>query len=164
VFQAVCMGHDRNCHHYFDCGVAVVTSRSFILPAGNQACLSYLAALCLDQSTGAHTKYLTPNKEKTKYRVTVERYRKTRSNEQNRYLWGVAYEALEKATGQPKQDWHEYMLGEHFGWEEVSLFGKKKIRPLHRSSKVSTVEFMDFVEFIQQRAAEHGLYIPDPNE
>ena len=125
-----------------------MTSRSFILPAGKQACLNYLAAVDL-----AH-----------KWRVTVERYRKARSNEQNRYLWGVAYDALEKATGQPKQDWHEYMLGEHFGWEEVSLFGKKKIRPLNRSSKLSTVEFMDFVHFIQQRAAEHGLYIPDPNE
>ena len=99
-----------------------------------------------------------------KWKVTVERYAKKRSDQQNRYLWGVAYKALQDATGQPAEDWHQYMLGEHFGWEEVELFGKKKIRPRGGSSKLSTIEFGNFVDFIQQRAAENGLYIPDPNE
>lgn len=95
-------------------------------------------------------------------KVSVEQFRKRRSNEQNRYLWGVCYKALRDATGQDAEDWHSYFLGEWSGWEEYELFGKRRLRPLRRSSKLSTVEFADYVAFIQQRAAEHGVFIPDP--
>jgi len=125
------------------------TYPEFILPAGFPALSKFLDRLA---STAG------------KWRVTVQPYRKQRSDAQNRYLWGVAYKLLQDATGQPAADWHEYMLGEHFGWEETELFGKKRLRPLNRSSKLNTLEFMDYVAFIQQRAAENGLYIPDPNE
>ncbi len=96
------------------------------------------------------------------WEITIREFYKRRSDQQNRYLWGVAYATLARATGQPAADWHEYMLGEHFGWEEAEFFGRKKIRPRGRSSKLSTVEFMDFVTFIQQRSAENGVFIPDP--
>ena len=120
----------------------------FILPQGKTGLIAFLDRLPMA----------------VKWKVTIGRYAKRRSDQQNRYLWGVAYKALQDATGQPAEDWHTYMLGEHFGWEEIELFGKKKIRPQRRSSKLTTMEFMDFVEFIQRRAAENGLYIPDPNE
>ena len=125
-----------------------MTAQTFILPTGLAALQTFLQRLPMV----------------CKWKVTVERYAKKRSDQQNRYLWGVAYKTLQDATGQPAEDWHQYMLGEHFGWEEVELFGKKKIRPRGGSSKLSTTEFGDFVDFIQQRAAENGLYIPDPNE
>lgn len=125
-----------------------MTDQIFILPAGKPALLAFLDRLPMAK----------------KWKVTVAAYRKTRSDQQNRYLWGIAYKALQDATGQPATDWHEYMLGEHFGWLEHELFGKKKLCPLGRSSKLSTGEFMDYVAFIQQRAAENGIYIPDPNE
>ena len=95
-------------------------------------------------------------------RVTVDEFRKRRSDEQNRYLWGVCYAALRDATGQDVADWHEYMLGEWSGWESYMLFGKQRIRPMRRSKKLSTVEFAEYVAFIQRRAAEHGIYIADP--
>lgn len=125
-----------------------MTETSFILPHSKPALLAFLDRLPAEK----------------KWRVTVGQYRKRRSGAQNRYLWGVAYKTLQDATGQPAEDWHEYMLGEYHGWEEYEMFGKRKIRPIKRSSKLSTMEFMDFVEFIQMRAAEHGIYIPDPNE
>jgi hypothetical protein len=59
---------------------------------------------------------------------------------------------------------HEYFLGEHFGWETLEGFGRKRLRPLKRSSKLSTAEFAAFVDFIQRKAAELGIYIPDANE
>lgn len=98
------------------------------------------------------------------WQVEVREWRKTRSSEQNRYLWGVAYARLAEATGQPADDWHEYMLGEHYGWETVELFGRRKLRPMRRSSNMTTAEFSAHVEFIRARAAEFGIYIPDPNE
>jgi len=125
-----------------------MTDQTFILPVGRSALLGYMDRLPAS----------------SRWRVTIAPYKKRRSDQQNRYLWGVAYKALKDATGQPADDWHEYFLGEHFGWESVELFGKKKLRPIQRSSKLSTMEFMDFVDFIQMRAAEYNIYIPDPNE
>ena len=49
------------------------------------------------------------------WKIGVAQYRKTRTNEQNAALWAVAYPTLEEATGQPANDWHDYMLGEYFG-------------------------------------------------
>jgi hypothetical protein len=125
-----------------------MTEQVFILPGGKRSLDAFLLRLPAN----------------FKWKVTVCRYVRKRSDAQNRYLWGIAYKTLEQATGQSAQDWHDYFLGEHNGWEEYELFGKKKIRPMKRSSKMTTMEFMDFVDFIQMRAAEHGIYIPDPNE
>lgn len=125
-----------------------MTEQTFILPHAKANLLAFIERL----------------PTQVKWRVTIKRYAKPRSNEQNRYLWGVPYKILADATGQPAEDWHEYMLGECFGWEEAEMFGRKKLRPMRRSSKLTTTEFSEFVAFIQQRAAEHGLYIPDPNE
>ena len=125
-----------------------MTEQVFILPAGKPALLAFL-----DRLPAA-----------IRWKVTVTRYAKRRSDQQNRYLWGVAYKALQDATGQPAEDWHDYMLGEFYGWEKYELFGKQKIRPLRRSSKLTTTEFGEFVDFIQMRAAENGIYIADPGE
>ena len=125
-----------------------MTAQTFILPTGKPALVAFLDRLPMAR----------------KWKVTIELYAKRRSDQQNRYLWGVAYKTLQDSTGQPAEDWHTYMLGEHFGWEEIELFGKKKLRPKQRSSKLTTMEFCDYVDFIQQRAAENGIYIPDPNE
>jgi len=90
----------------------------------------------------------------------------SRSLEQNRYLWGVCYETILehglKEQGWRAEDVHEYFLGEHFGWETLEGFGRKRIRPLNRSSRLTKMEFVDFVDFIQQKAAEMGVVIPDP--
>jgi hypothetical protein len=97
-------------------------------------------------------------------RVEVSQHRKRRSDEQNRALWGVAYRVLSDETGNDVNDLHEYFLGEYFGWEVIDVMGQKRRRPVRRSSKLNTMEFSDFYAFIQRRAAEFGLYIPDPGE
>ena len=104
---------------------------------------------------------------KKRWLVTVAEHRPRRSDPQNRYLWGVVYPTILKAgtlEGWTADDIHDYLLGEHFGWETVEGFGKKRLRPLRRSSKLNKQEFSDFVAFIQRRMAEHGIYVPDPNE
>ena len=103
----------------------------------------------------------------SRYRVEITDAKPTRSNNQNRYLWGVVYPTILEAgklDGWEAKDVHEYLLGEHFGWETVEAFGRKRQRPIRRSSKLSKLEFVDHVAFIQQRMAEHGIYVPDPNE
>ena len=97
-------------------------------------------------------------------RVVVEfkQYHGTRSQEQNRYLWGVCYKTLEEATGQEAEDWHELMLGSWSGWEVFEMFGQKRKRPVKRSSSLNKVEFADYVSFIHRKAAEYGIHIEDP--
>lgn len=98
------------------------------------------------------------------YRVEVHEHKSRRSDQQNRYLWGVVYPAITAwLQGWDSDDVHEYCLGEHFGWEVVTGLGKKRLRPIRRSSKLSKFEFMGYIEFIQRRMAEHGIVIPDPD-
>ena len=114
-------------------------------------------------------KYLAALPADKAFVVTVTPFKKRRSDQQNRYLWGVVYATILKEGGEALGGWdaddlHEYFLGEHFGWETLEGFGKKRIKPVKRSSVLSTVEFSDYVDFIQRKAAELGVYIPDANE
>lgn len=97
--------------------------------------------------------------------VEVKRAQRRRSTEQNAYLWGVVYaEICKHLPGWDAEDVHEYCLGEWSGWEVLEGLGRKRMRPVKRSSKLSTSEFAAYISFIQQRMAEHGIYIADPNE
>lgn len=94
--------------------------------------------------------------------VFVKERKRRRSNQQNAYLWGVCYATLlPHLPGWDADDLHEYFLGEHFGWEVKTLFGRKRQVPIRRSSRLSKMEFVDFVDFIQRKAAEFGVVIPD---
>lgn len=99
------------------------------------------------------------------WKVTIDEWKPRRSDQQNRFLWGVVYKTIcDHLPGWSADDVHEYCLGECFGWETLEGLGRRRLRPLRRSSKLSRVEFAAYIEFIQRRMAEHGIYIPDPNE
>lgn len=103
------------------------------------------------------------------WEVEVKKHVKRRSNGQNAFLWGVVYPTiLEKGgpdlAGWTADDLHEFFLGQHFGTEEITLYGRLHERALRRSSKLSTVEFMDYVASIQRFMSERGVYVADPNE
>jgi hypothetical protein len=103
--------------------------------------------------------------EDRSFKVLVTEVKSTRSLAQNAYLWGVVYERIKQhLEGWDAQDIHEFCLGECFGWETVEGFGRRRLRPVRRSSKLSVTEFMAFVEFIQRTMAERGIDIPNPNE
>ena len=103
------------------------------------------------------------------WKIEIKPYRKQRSLEQNAYLWGVVYQTIldeggETLAGWDSADLHEYFLGEKFGWEVLEGFGRKRMRPVRRSSKLSTMEFMEYIDFIQCKMAQQGIVIPDPNQ
>lgn len=94
--------------------------------------------------------------------LTIKERKRRRSNEQNAYLWGVCYATILKhLPGWDADDLHEYFLGEHFGWETLEGMGRKRLKPIRRSSKLNKLEFADFIGFVQRKAAEFGVFIPD---
>lgn len=62
------------------------------------------------------------------------------------------------------EELHEFFLIEHFGHEVREMFGRKKLVPLNRSSKLSKMQFADFVAHIQQFMAERGMFLPDAEQ
>lgn len=105
--------------------------------------------------------------------VKVEPFVKRRSDKQRGSLFGVAYGAIMEAMGlrgsRDKEDLHEFFCGEYFGWTEATPLMKS--RPVRTTTKnergekdeISTVTALDMYAFIQQRAAENGIDVPDPD-
>lgn len=102
------------------------------------------------------------------WRITVEELRTRRSTAQNSFLWGVVYPTLLEQGGEALRGWqatdlHEFFLGEMWGWERLDGFGRTRMRPLRRSSAMTKMEFSDYIGFIEQRALDMGIVIPEPD-
>lgn len=100
------------------------------------------------------------------WRLEVHEHKPTRSNQQNRYLFGCVYPTILREGGEAMGGWsaddlHEFFLIDHFGHEVHELFGKKRLKPMRRSSRLSKQEFSDFIAHIQRFMAERGVYVPD---
>lgn len=91
-----------------------------------------------------------------------------RSTDQNALLWALYDDALkqhsEELGGWTAADIHEFMLGEYHGWEVSEAFGQKRKKPVKRSSRLTKTEFSDFVAFVVQRFAEHGIVLELPGD
>lgn len=91
--------------------------------------------------------------------VIVRKKRKDRSNNQNRYYFGVIIKILSDETGYFPQEIHEAMKIKFLQIEGAKF-------PVARStSDLSTVETEDYYSKIRMWASsELGIYIPNPNE
>jgi len=114
--------------------------------------------------------------EGKKITVTVERAKRQRSPEQNRYYWGVVVPIIARFM----QDWnpdmeitreivHEWckvrFLKKVKDWDQWKVKTPDGEKELEKTTTVlTTVEFMDYIALIQQWAAEFDIYIPDPQE
>jgi len=105
------------------------------------------------------------------WQVEIEPLKKARTSRQNRALFGVAYVELADQTGSDKNDLHWAFCGEFFGWQDVNVMGKTKRMPARttttdyegRHDVIPTETFAQFYNFIQQRSAENGFYVSDPD-
>lgn len=100
--------------------------------------------------------------------LTAKPHKPKRSDEQNKLLWSIYSEIIKRGgemmAGWTKDDLHELFLGLHFGWTELRIGTLKRRKPARRSSRLSTSEFHNFVEFILRYMAEQGVYIQTPEE
>lgn len=102
--------------------------------------------------------------------VTIEPVKKKRSNEQNRYLWGVCYPIIRNSLKE---------LGNNFSDNDVHDLLKMKflketvlaneetgecIERVKSTTELSTVDFMTYVMEIQKFSEEwFGVVIPEPD-
>ena len=91
-----------------------------------------------------------------------------RTTDQNSLLWALYDDAIkqggEALGGWSRDDVHEFMLGEYHGWEKCTAFGRTRLKPKKRSSRLTKTEFSAFVEFVVQKFAEHSVVLELPGE
>lgn len=99
--------------------------------------------------------------------VEIKPYRKARTNDQIRYYWGVIVTLLADETGATKDEMHEFLMMEYFGFEEYEIFGKRKLRPVRTLSSPDLLprsEMSNLFDYCIYFAAQQGILIPYPNE
>lgn len=109
-----------------------------------------------------------PGKE---LKVEIKAYRKTRTDAQNHALFGVAYPALEEATGYTKDELHEAFCRRFFGTVSLEVIGQAIIRPRRTTTTnengerdvIPRGEFSDFYAMVQMVGAEIGVSVPSPD-
>lgn len=102
--------------------------------------------------------------EPVKITLTLKKFRKQRSNEQNAYYFGVVVEMLADELGYTPEEMHDALK-----WKFLRKKGVN-IPTVRRTSDLSTVEFEDYLSNIRMWASLPpeqeglGVYIPNPNE
>jgi hypothetical protein len=91
-----------------------------------------------------------------------------RTTDQNALLWALYDDVLklggEALAGWSRDDLHEFALGEYFGWDVSEAFGRKRMKPKRRSSRLTKAEFSDFVDAFVRLMAGHGIVLTLPGE
>ncbi|MDR5726141.1 MAG: hypothetical protein RB191_01585 [Terriglobia bacterium] len=111
------------------------------------------------------------------WRVVVQSAKSTRSDLQNRYLFGYCYKTIGDAIGYETEEVHEFILGTYYGWKEKKV-PKKPSNPLGIESVpirttttdetgvrsvLTKMQFAGFVAFVQRFAASKGIHLNDPD-
>lgn len=99
--------------------------------------------------------------------VVVRRQTTQRSLDQNAWIWGVAYPVIAEELGYDKHehdDLHYALVAKCFGEHFDKRVGA--MVPNKRSSKLTTKEFSEYMEWLVRFAATElgGIVVPLPNE
>jgi len=97
--------------------------------------------------------------------VVIDKVKKGRSVQQNKYLWGVCYKIISDHTGYSLQEVHQICAKNYLSYEKESkLSGNTK--EFIKSTTSLTVKEMDgYLEDIKRFASvQLNLFIPDPNQ
>lgn len=98
--------------------------------------------------------------------VSIRRQRTKRSNDQNRWWWGIAIPMIAEAMGHERHEHeqvHYALVTKCFGTTVDERTGLEM--PKVRSSKLSTAEFSELMEWAVRFAAQYlDAVIPLPNE
>jgi len=98
----------------------------------------------------------------------VDKHKIKRSNDQNKYWWGVVVKLIAdwlRSYGNDvtDNDVHEFLKMKYIGKREVTINGKTFER-YKGTSELTTIEFADMIAKVQRDFAEKDLIIPDPGQ
>lgn len=99
--------------------------------------------------------------EDTRVEVTVQKYRKSRSLQQNAYYWGVLIDILANYTGYEPDEMHDALR-----WQFLRVHrGNGLPDTVKSTTALTTAEFEEYLEKVRRWAAtDHSVYVPEPNE
>ena len=92
--------------------------------------------------------------------IIIKKYRRKRTDPQNKYYFGVVVPILMEYTGYTKDEMHEALK-----WKFLKIEKPGMPPTVGSTKKLNTKEFEEYLENIKRWAAvDLSLYIPDPNE
>lgn len=92
--------------------------------------------------------------------VTVEKIKHSRTNGQNRYLWGVCYKLIADHTGAEPEEVHAALK---FQFSSKRFIGN--LVAASSTARMDTILFTEYIEKVRRWAAEElSINIPDPGE
>jgi len=97
-----------------------------------------------------------------KYSIEIEKYEKRRSIQQNARMWVIltfiSEQLLDENGKQYSPEvWHEYMKAKLLGKDTVIVDGEPTL-VTKTTTKLTVMEFMDYVTQIEVWAVEHGVH------
>ena len=100
--------------------------------------------------------------EKRPYKARVEVVRKSRSSDQNSYMWYV-FDLLAQEFGTDRYAIHDFFS--HLFLRVIDRVGEHEYHRTRGTSKLSTTEHSEFMEQVRIWASvEHGIIVPLPGE
>jgi len=119
----------------------------------------------LDREKTALKRWISTFKNGTKLEMIVRKFKEKRTDEQNRYYWGVVVPILRLHFGHDNSESMHEDLKREFNPVKSKIDPQKIVGGT--TTKLSTVDFFSaddsYVERIVRWAAtEHGVYIPPP--
>jgi len=95
------------------------------------------------------------------YDIDVKPHVKSRSTSQNRLMW-MWLNLISKETGNDPDDLHNLFKIKFLGTEEKTLYGTKMEIP-KSTTKLSTKEFTNYLDRIENLATDIGIKLPHPD-
>lgn len=103
--------------------------------------------------------YISGIKADTRIEITIKPYKRKRSDQQNRFYWGVVVPILANHFGYTKDEMHDALR-----WEFLRREGEGPTTARSTTS-LTTVEFIAYIDSIVIWAAtNYQIVIPDPYE
>lgn len=95
-----------------------------------------------------------------KYTVTVSSNKPNRSNQQNRYYWGVCLALISEETGNEPEHLHEYAKRRFLQPRFITVKGETIKIP----ATTTLLNKSDFAEYIMKLEEWSGVQFPSPEE
>lgn len=97
--------------------------------------------------------------EGSQVEVVLRKHKRNRSNQQNRYYWGVVIHLLAEHCGYEQEEMHD-ALKQKF----LRIHDDTELPTVRSTASLNTAEFTEYIEQARRLAAEMGVYIPDPGQ